>query len=306
MNDEQSAVGAPTALGKNRFLSVALVGVLATLIATVHGSLPIQLAIVGFGLSVIAAALVTIVEHQASRERRILESLRSLHPPLTLTKHPDLFGYYTSLSRGLVRFAEQTDPLLHEFARMKLANLTEQVTSLAGGEIVFTSTESWRTAYERLLQYHGLGEYLSVAWVKSAGYWHDTPGRQSLRLNYDMAARGLRIERFIILRDSLWPPGERSPSPDVLAWIDEQHQHGLLLKLARESTLLGEPDLLCDFGIYGGRAIGIHDIDDHSRTLRFVLHFDRQRFQQAHERWSRLSLYGEWYSVLLDGTRRDG
>lgn len=305
MRNEHSAARLWPALGVYRFLNIALVGVLTTLLVILHGSLPAQVAVVGVCLSIIAASLVTLVHQHASHENRILSTLTFLHPPLALAGSAELFDYYTDLSRGLVTLAEKTDPLLREFAVIKLASLTEQVTSLAEGEIIFTSTESWRTAYERLLQSYGLGEYLSVAWVKSADYWHDAPGRQSLRLNYEVAARGLRIERFIILRDSLWPPGERLPAPDVLAWIEEQHQHGVLISLARESALLAEPDLLCDFGIYGARAVGIHELDEQSRTLRFVLHFSRQQLNLAHARWSRLALYGDWYSVLLDGTRRD-
>lgn len=285
---------------------MTLVGVLATLLVTILGSLATQLAVIGFVLSIIAASVVAIVDQQAVHEKWFFNTLSSLHPPLTLAGDAELSDQYSDLSRGLVALAEKTDPILREFAVIKLASLTEQLTSLADGEIVFTSTESWRTAYDRLLQSHGLGEYLSVAWVKSADYWHDAPGRQSLRLNYEVAARGLRIERFIILRDSLWPPGERLPSPVVLAWIEEQHQHGVLISLARESALLAEPDLLCDFGIYGARAVGIHELDEQSRTLRFVLHFSRQQLNLAHARWSRLALYGDWYSVLLDGTGRDG
>ena len=121
-------------------------------------------------------------------------------------------------------------------------------------------------------------------------------------MNYEVAARGLRIERFIILRDSLWPSGERWPCREVFRWIEEQHQHGLLISLARESALLTESDLLCDFGIYGARAVGIHELDEHSRTLRFVLHFGRQQHTLAHDRWARLALYGISFSELLDRT----
>ena len=289
-------------LSSGRFLSTALVGVLATVLVVMHGSLPAQLAVAGVCLSIIAACLVTMAGQHGVGEHKILASISRLHSPLTLAHDSELFEHYTALSRGLVSLSERSDPLLREFAVMKLASISEQVASLAAGEIVFTSTESWRTAYERLLQIHGLGEYLSVAWVKSADYWHDTPGRQSLRLNYEVAARGLRIESFIILRDSLWPPGERWPCREVFRWIEEQHQHGLLISLARESALLTESDLLCDFGIYGARAVGIHELDEQSRTLRFVLHFGRQQHTLAHDRWARLALYGISFSELLDRT----
>lgn len=256
------------------------------------------------GLVVATTITVALLSQQVARhQHRVMAAVSALHAPLRLIEHAELFEHAADFSRGLLALSEQTDPYLREFAVMKLGSLTQEVRSLGAGEIVFTSTESWRMAYDRLLRSPGLGEYLSVAWVKSADYWRDAPGQQSLRLNYEVAARGLRIERFIILRESLWPPSERWPVCDVLKWIDEQHQHGIVISLARESALLAEPDLLCDFGIYGARAVGIHELDEQSRTLRFVLHFGRQQLAVAQDRWARLALYGEWYSVLLDGTR---
>ena len=288
------------------FLSTALVGTLTTFIIATHASNTAQMASVGVCLSIVAAGLVSLIKQHAAAEDRLAELLTNLQPALSLAGDSELFEHYSEVSRGLMSLARQPDPLLREFAMMKLANVSEQIASLATGEVVFTSTESWRTAYERLLQSHGLGEYLSVGWVKSADYWRDMPGRQSLRLNYELAARGLRIERFIILRDSLWPPGDLRPSREVFDWMEEQFQRGLMISVARESELFTEPDLLCDFGIYGARAVGIHELDEHARTLRFMLYFDRQRLQQAHDRWSRLSLYGNSFCVLLDRTPPDG
>jgi hypothetical protein len=123
-----------------------------------------------------------------------------------------------------------------------------------------------------------------------------------MRLNFDLVRRGLRIERIVILRDHLWPTGDRMPSPEIRPWIQEQHDHGIWLLLVRESEIAGEPDLLADFGIYGERATGVQELDDQSRTLRFILHFDPQNVRLARDRWTRLLLYTTSFSDLLDQT----
>ena len=78
---------------------------------------------------------------------------------------------------------------------------------LARGRVAFSGTETWRTVYERILRSQGLKTYHSVSWVKTRDYWQDAPGRQSMRLNFELAGRGLRIERIVILRGDLWPDG---------------------------------------------------------------------------------------------------
>jgi hypothetical protein len=191
--------------------------------------------------------------------------------------------------------------VLRGFALLRLDSVAEQVRSLARGRVVFSGTETWRTVYERVLESPGLGEYLSVAWVKTRDYWQDPPGRQSMRLNYELAGRGLRIERVVILRGPLWTAGEVLPSPDILPWLDEQHRHGIRVFLVRESAVLNEPDLLADFAIYGSRATGEQELDEQSRTLRFVLAFDPQSVRLARDRWERLSLYVTPYADLCAG-----
>jgi hypothetical protein len=74
--------------------------------------------------------------------------------------------------------------------------------------------------------------------------------------------------------------------------------------LVRESEIGGEADLLCDFGIYGDRATGIQELDELSRTLRFMLLFDKQSIKLAQDRWARLSLYATAYADLLALKRR--
>jgi hypothetical protein len=49
--------------------------------------------------------------------------------------------------------------------------------------------------------------------------------------------RGVLIERVVILRDELWPAGTVLPGPAILPWIEDQHNHGLWITLARESEV---------------------------------------------------------------------
>ena len=89
-----------------------------------------------------------------------------------------------------------------------------------------------------------------MAWVRSADYWQDSPGRQSMRANFEAVHRRVLIERIAILPDHLWPNDRELPAAPVDAWLLEQHDHGMHLVLVRESALRGEPDLLADFGFH--------------------------------------------------------
>ena len=120
-----------------------------------------------------------------------------------------------------------------------------------------------------------------------------------MQLSFVLAAKGMDIERIIILRSKLWPSDRMLPVEPVRSWIQEQHEHGIKVSLVRESELLSDPDLLVDFGIYGKRATGIQELDDDSHTLRFVLLFDHQSVLLAEDRWRRLSLYAKPYDAVL-------
>ncbi len=287
-------------LSNFKFLSTALVGSLVMGLVSIYASLPEQIATLGAFVSILAGLFLAYVEQEDWREHRRGELLALLHVPLSLAPEHELFDQYRSFSGSIAELARRGDPVLRRFAQLKLTSLAAEVQSLARGTIVFASTETWRTVYEQLLESPGLDSYRSIAWVKSAGYWQDRPGRQSMRLNFEMARRGMRIERILILRDELWPLGRRVPTPAIRPWIEEQHAHGIVVSLVRESEILSEPDLLADFGIYGERATGIHELDEQGRTLRFILQFDLEGLKLATDRWSRLTLYASPYASLLD------
>jgi hypothetical protein len=283
-----------------KFLGTALVGSLTMTLVCVFAPLPAQLAVLGASVSVLVGLVVAYLGQEEERERRRAALLEKLQVPIALAPEHDLFDQYTSFASALTELARQTDPVLRDFALLKLASIAEQVRSLAQGQVTFSGTETWRTVYERLLESTGLGEYRSAAWVKTKDYWQDPPGRQSMRRNFDLVQRGLRIERIVILRGDLWPADEPLPSPEIRPWIAEQHDRGIWVSLVRESQAAADPGLVGDFAIYGDRATGLQELDEQSRTLRFILSFDTQSVLLARDRWQRLSLYATPYADLLD------
>jgi hypothetical protein len=287
-----------------KFVGISVAGSLTMSLVCTFAPVPAQIGALGASLSVLSGLFVSYVEQEEERERRRAALLEKLNIPLALAPEHELFEKYDAFSAALSDLAKQIDPVLRQYALLKLAAITEEVRSLASGRVVFSSTETWRTVYEELLQSPALKTYKSVAWVKTGTYWQDQPGRQSMRVNFQAAKRGIQIERIVVLGPALWGPDEILPVPEVRRWIDEQHERGIQVSLVRESEIGGETDLLCDFGIYGDRATGIQELDEQSRTLRFILLFDKQSIKLAQDRWARLSLYATPYADLLALKRR--
>ncbi len=283
-----------------QFLGTSLVGSLVMAMVGVFAPQAAQIAVLGGLVSILGGLFLAYMGQESERERRRAEQLERLTVPLTLAPEHDLFEQYLAVCQALTELASQDDPILKEFAGLKLASLAEQVRGLAGGVVEFSATETWRTVYEKLLKSADLREYRSVAWVRAKGYWQDQPGRQSMAANFEAAHRGVLIERVVILRDDLWPKSDVLPTDDIRPWIEEQHNHGLWIALVRESDLESEPGVLADVGLYGNRAVGIQDLDERARTVRFTLSFDRQAVRLARDRWDRLYLFATPYRTLLD------
>lgn len=261
-----------------------------------------------FGLAVgsVLGIIVGLLLHLRERGTRSLAAFEELRVPLALASVPRLQRLHAQFGLAFVRIAARLDPAYRELATERLERLGRELETLAAGVIPFQTTETWRVAYEGLLRSPGLYSYRSVAWVRTADYWQDEPGRKSLALNYELHDEGrLRVERIVILSDELWPVENRFPCDESLQWIDEQHRHAIWICLVRESALAGEPDLPADFGIYGGRAVGVHELDAAARTLRFSLSFDPADVQAAEDRWRRLTVYATSYGKLLDQATPD-
>lgn len=292
--------GRRSALLSFQFVGTAMAGSLTMALVCALAPPAAQLAVLGALVSILGGLFVAYMGQEAERDRRREELLEQLSVPLTLAAEPDLYGQYRDVCRALLDLAARPDPVLRGIAVLKLASVAGQIRALAGGEVVFAGTEAWRTVYERLLTSPDIRAYRSVAWVRVPGYWQDPPGRQSMRANYDAVRRGALVERVIVVHDDLWPSGIPLPAGDVLAWVEEQHRHGVWVTLVRESQLAGEPDLLLDWGVYGDRAVGVQELDEHGRTVRFVLRFDPAAVRLALDQWDRLALFAVSYQSLLD------
>jgi hypothetical protein len=289
-----------SALLSFQFLGTAAAGSLVMTLVAVYGSAAAQLAMLGSLVSALGGLFLGYVGQEEQRERQRDAAIQSLSVPLTLAHDPDLYQQYQHIARTLTSLADRPDPILRRLALLKFTSVAHQLDGLAEGRIVFALTEEWRTVYEQLLRSPDLRHYRSLAWVQTSEYWQNEPGRQSMRVNFEAVRRGVRVERIILLNDGLWPRGQTLPAPSILPWIEEQHQNGLWVALVRESELGLEPDLLVDMGLYGERALGIQELDEHCRTLRFTLDLDPQALRLAESRWQRLLLYAIPFRTLVE------
>lgn len=240
--------------------------------------------------------------HRESDQR----NLSLLEVPFALACDVDLFARYQRIAESLTRIRQSVDPIFRELALESLDETVHQVHTLANGELLFEGTETWRLVYERLLRSRDLHRYRSVAWIQSPSYWQDEPGRKSMAVNFELQNSGqLTIERIAIIADELWPETEVWPVETLRQWIHEQYARGIQISYVRQSAIAAEPDLLADIGIYGSRAVGTQELDEHARTTRFRLVFDFNFVTAAEDRWNRLSVYSETFASYLDRYEMD-
>ncbi|MBX9681626.1 MAG: hypothetical protein K2X38_22955 [Gemmataceae bacterium] len=254
-------------------------------------------------LGAIAVPTVLVVAHlkaDRQRHRELTAMLNVLPIPFALAPAPGFFQQYLKFADALTKIGRHNDRLFRDLALHRLTTVADEFATMATGRIVFHATETWRTAYQHILETLRVKTYLSVAWVRTNDYWNDAPGRQSMQFNYELVGRGIRIERVHILSEELWPFDERLPTGGILEWLVEQRGQGIHVSLLRESDLSKEPDLLRDFAIYGDRATGTQELDEDSRTVRFVLSFDEPSIQKALDRWERLTLYSVPLQNVVD------
>jgi len=246
-------------------------------------------AMIGLQLKVLS------VVRSAPKQPKLLQTL------FDLARDPEMAMIHATLAQSLKRISEQKDPVFRQLAHPRLQTITSECSLLGEGIVEFASTESWRVVYEELLRSPGLHLYRSVAYIESAHYWQDGPGQQSTQLNLELVDAGVvGIERTAIIADHLWPANELFPVEPLHTWLDQQHRYGIGLRLVRESVLENDTDLLCDFGIYGSRAVGFQTADPAGRTIRFTLDFNFDKVQQAEVNWNRLTVYATSYRELLE------
>ena len=51
-----------------------------------------------------------------------------------------------------------------------------------------------------------------------------------MRVNYEAVNNGVLVEPIILLRDELWPAGQRLPQSSILEWMQDQHRHGISIQ----------------------------------------------------------------------------
>lgn len=250
--------------------------------------------------SILAAIAIGLLIH-------LLHTVRNQEKPdllqllFDLAQDQEVANFHATMAKALRRLTRQRDPVFRELALAKLDVIARDCDSLGNGIVEFVSTESWRVVYEQLLRSPGLHLYRSVAYVESAHYWQDGPGQQSTQLNLELHDGGvISIERTAIIADHLWPHDAPFPVEPLNEWLDQQHRHGIWLRLVRESALENDTDLLSDYGIYGSRGVGYQTADPAGRTIRFTLDFNFEKVQEAELKWNRLALYATSYADLLD------
>ena len=279
-------------------IAVAGVNCLIVLSSGVLLSIDGLVIMIGLLVSLLAGLVVTLFVSPASvRTELPLE----LELPFLLASDESMFLRYRRATELMLKISRRKDPIYRGIALDKVDDLVQRFTTIASGTLVYESTESWRIVYERLLRSSGLYLYRSVAWVKNAHYWQDEPGLKSMAVNFELQDKEqLNIERIAIIGDDLWPASQNWPPEPVRRWLHEQHVHGIWVRLVKQSTLTNEPELLADIGIYGSRALGIQELDDQCRTVRFVLTFDYAKVMEAEARWNRLAIFAESYGSHLD------
>lgn len=245
--------------------------------------------------------LLGIVWHSADRKSVRDDPRSSLELTLHLAQDPAAFEQFQRFIRSLRDVSVQSDPIYREIAFQRIGLIGDELAQVAAKNFIFTGTETWRIVYEQLLRSPGLHFYRSISWAKNRNYWMDEPGRKSMQVNYELHGAGrLNIERIVILADELWPTKEPLPVETIRQWIHEQHHHGIWIKLVRQSAIAAEQDLIADIGIYGSRALGIQELDDDCRTVRFTLTFNYDDVMAAEKRWARLNVYAAAYADLLN------
>lgn len=298
-NDDKKILFADSGFYGTRAALVVAIGAIF-LVITSSALSATELAAVAVAIAVPGTLLALHLHEDRCRHREWTAILSSLPTPFALVSAPGFFQQYAKLVDALTKIVGHHDLLYRELALTRLEAIAAELEALGRGQVVFNATETWRTAYQHVLETLRVKTYYSVAWVRTDDYWNDLPGRQSMQLNYDLIGRGFRIERVHILPDELWPFEQKMPSSGILEWLVEQQGRGVIVSLVRESSLANEPDLLRDFAVYGDRAMGVQDLDERSHTIRFILLFDQPSIRQALVRWERLALFADSFQNLLD------
>ncbi|MCA9195990.1 MAG: hypothetical protein KDA87_00570 [Planctomycetales bacterium] len=208
----------------------------------------------------------------------------------------DLEDSADAIVHGIERIttiAPESSLVYQNVVAQRLRDMAAQVGSLRDGRILFSSTETWRTVYEDVLQSCQTRRYLSVALIRSDDYWRDHPGENSLDFNFRLVNHGFYVHRLFVIDDFFWPKTARTPSQELHHWILKQHFAGIEVSLVRMADLEQDAPLACDLGIYGTDAVGWQTTDFEGRSVRYEISFNARDVVEAEVRWKQLLLYAE-------------
>ena len=159
---------------------------------------PEQIAVLGVLVSSVCGLQLSYFEYARTRDEDLAALLAELDVPQELIANPAYLAIHRQMSASLRSLSASKSETLQRFASQRLTELNALLSEMADEQLVFERTEAWRIAYERLLRNPDVTESRSVAWFRTAAYWQDLPGRQSLQLNCELAEEGLLIHRTVI------------------------------------------------------------------------------------------------------------
>src|SRR3954452_7070505 len=102
-----------------KFLGISLVGSLVMVLVSAWASLPVQIAVLGGCVSILAGLFVSYVEQEDQRERQRAQLMEKPQVPMALARQPELFALYSELADVLSHLARQEDDVLRQFATLK-------------------------------------------------------------------------------------------------------------------------------------------------------------------------------------------
>ena len=189
--------------------------------------------------------------------------------------------------------------LFNHHIDMRLNEVARQLQQLKSGKLTFDSTETWRSVYEEVLNSVRSKRYLSVALIRSEGYWQDKPAQESLKLNYRLMDHGFSVQRIFIVDDFFWAPTSTRPVANIYDWMFKQYLKNIQVAVLRLSDLKNEQSLAVDFGIYGDEAVGQQETDFDGKTVKFEIDFNTTAVAAAESRWRQLLLYATCFETIL-------
>ena len=183
-----------------RIVLILAVGFVAAGLVAGLTPTPIHFAILACLLLVLLGLLMTLAESIWT----LTDQADLLPLLLAIAKDPELLELFRRFGASLRDISANFDPICRDLAVARATQMERELLQVSQGRFIFTGTETWRMPYERLLRSPGLYLYRSIAFLKTANYWQDEPGRQSMQVNCELADNGkLDIERIAIVPDHL-------------------------------------------------------------------------------------------------------